>query len=293
MQLYECLSKSISKEGRQKISVWRDQYVIDGITSGACFLKVIIRESHIDTHATTSHIRTQLSSLDTYMMSINSDIEKFNIYVKTLIAELNARGEVTQDLLTNLFKGYKSAKDRKFVEYIEKKEEKYEEGDDIDPQQLMTQAANKYKIRKLRNTWAAPSPEEEKILALEAKIQKMEKSTKGKGKNESKKKDTGKSDSNKSDKKGEGKRRSKPDWMVKEPDDKSKPKKVDGKEYWWCPNHASYVRHKPSECKGIGFKPGKNAGNSERQKKNDSNSGKKQKLAKALEAIESDGNESE
>ena len=121
----------------------------------------------------------------------------------------------------------------------------------------------------------------------------MEKSMKGKGKNESKKKDTGKSDSNKGDKKGEGKRRSKPDWMVKEPDDKSKPKKVDGKEYWWCPNHASYICHKPLECKGIGFKPGKNAGNSERQKKNDTNSGKKQKLAKALEAIESDGNESE
>jgi hypothetical protein len=48
---------------------------------------------------------------------------KSNLHVQSLIEALNARGEMTTDLLTSLFKGYKAAKDEKFVEYIEKKEE--------------------------------------------------------------------------------------------------------------------------------------------------------------------------
>jgi hypothetical protein len=64
--LYQCLMRLISKEGKKKILIWQDEYHIDGNKSGTLLLKVIIRESHIDTNATTSNIRTKLSSLDTY-----------------------------------------------------------------------------------------------------------------------------------------------------------------------------------------------------------------------------------
>jgi hypothetical protein len=39
--------------------------------------------------------------------------------------------------------------------------------------------------------------------------------------------------------------------------------KVEGKDYHWCPNHNRWTRHRPSECKGIGFKaaPKKDQGN--------------------------------
>jgi len=33
--------------------------------------------------------------------------------------------------------------------------------------------------------------------------------------------------------------------------DKHKKKTVDKKDYWWCPNHNSWTRHKPSECRGV------------------------------------------
>jgi predicted deacetylase len=45
-----------------------------------------------------------------------------NLHVQSLIEALNARGETTTDLLTNLFKGYKAAKDEKFIKYIENQE---------------------------------------------------------------------------------------------------------------------------------------------------------------------------
>ncbi len=72
--------------------IWKDDYTIDEYKSGNLLLKVIIRESHIDTNATTSNIRTKLSSLDTYIHTIGQDITKFNGYVKLLIDSLQARG---------------------------------------------------------------------------------------------------------------------------------------------------------------------------------------------------------
>jgi len=112
--------------------------------------------------------------LDTYIKTVDSDIEKFNNYVKGLLRDLEARGETTQDLLSNLFKGYKAASDEKFVEYIQAKEDDYDDGDaTITATHLMEIAVNKYRTRLQANTWKAPTEAEEKIIALEAKLQMM------------------------------------------------------------------------------------------------------------------------
>jgi hypothetical protein len=50
---------------------------------------------------------------------------------------------------------------------------------------LMTLAANKYIILKGKNEWEAPSPEEEKILTLEAKISKTVRGNQSTGKSKS------------------------------------------------------------------------------------------------------------
>ena len=60
--LYKCLMKSISKEGKSKITIWKDQYHVNGMPSGNLLLKIIIRESHLDTNATISTIRTNLAA---------------------------------------------------------------------------------------------------------------------------------------------------------------------------------------------------------------------------------------
>jgi hypothetical protein len=76
------------------------------IPCGALLLKIIIKKAHVDTRATVSFIRTALSSMDTKMMALDSDISKFIAYVKTQVIALEARGETTTDLLINVFKGY-------------------------------------------------------------------------------------------------------------------------------------------------------------------------------------------
>jgi hypothetical protein len=85
--LYKCLMASLSSNAKKTVSLWSDQYRIgdDDACSGVALLKVIIRESHLDTNATTNQIRTKLSSLDTYITTIDSDIGRFNQYVKVLV----------------------------------------------------------------------------------------------------------------------------------------------------------------------------------------------------------------
>jgi hypothetical protein len=249
--LHQCLMNSISKEGKEKILIWEDEYHIDGYKSGTLLLKVIIRESHIDTNATTSNIRTKLSSLDTYIHTIGQDITKFNAYVKLLVGSLLARGETTQDLLTNLFKGYAECSDKEFVDYIKRKHEHYEEGTDIDPNDLMKLADTKYKIRKEAKTWNAPSAAEEKILALEAQIKGLKKAPgkKHEAKGVAKKGDKYKANPEK------------PAWFSLEPtgDALTKPRDWNGKPWYWCSAKTGgkcngvYRRHKPSTCEGLAF----------------------------------------
>jgi hypothetical protein len=89
-------------------------------------------------------------------------------WIVKLLEKLLFRGEETQDLLVNLFKGYKQCKDP--VDYIKKKEDFYEEGGDVTYQQWMDWAVNKFKARKENGTWCQRFSEEETIIALQAQV---------------------------------------------------------------------------------------------------------------------------
>ncbi len=285
--LFKCLMNSISKEGKNKILIWRQQYTVEEFSSGSLLLKIIIRESHLDTNATTSSIRTKLSNLDSYIMTIGSDITKFNGYVRLLIDSLAARGETSNDLLTNLFKGYESATDKTFVDYIRRKKERYEEGEDVTLDALMDQANSKYKLMKENATWNAPTDHEEKILARMSEVRNLQKSKKREKETPYKKEH--KSGSKQYPKEGR-KAVEKPLWFTKEPspEDIAKPKEWNGKTWYYCSPKTggkcagAYRIHKPSQCEGKAHKFAGKEG--EKRKADDSGNGeRKLKLAKAYE----------
>ena len=125
----------------------------NGQPDGLMLLKVIIRESDVDTQATAAFVRQQISSLDEYIGTEDSNIKKFNTQVKSLTRELEHRHQQSMDVLTNLFKGYNAASDKVFVEYIMIKEDEYEEGSPMTVDSLMNLATNKYKIRLCCDKW--------------------------------------------------------------------------------------------------------------------------------------------
>jgi len=88
----------------------------------------------------------QLTRLDEYMSKVGSDIKQFKQHVKLLVKGLSAHGNMTTDLLINLFKGYKKAKDQQFVKYIQNKENLCDKGTVITADALMTYALEKYKV---------------------------------------------------------------------------------------------------------------------------------------------------
>ena len=289
--MFKCLMNSISKEGKNKILIWKKQYSIANYSSGNLLLKIIIRESHLDTNATTASIRKKLSSLDTYILTIGCDITRFNGYVRLLIDSLAARGETTQDLLTNLFKGYQAASDKVFVSYIGRKLEKYEEGETITSEALMHLGNNKYKLLKGGGLWNAPSDEEEKILALQTEVKKLQKTTKVVPRKVDKSAKTDKS---------KAKSRSaleKPSWFFTEPteDDLKKPKFWNNRNWWFCSPKTGgkcdgkYRAHKPSECEGKAHV----FAQTKKRKPAEPDNERKLKLAKAYEAIKKGTEEEE
>lgn len=145
----------------------------NGKSVGISFLKVIIVESNVDTYTTTSFIRNQLQVLIQYMEDVLSDITNFNIHAKTLIKALRCCWQASNDLLTNLFKGYKVIADKTFVQYIEHKQEDHKEGILITPNTLMMMMSNEYKIKVRHRIWAKLSNNECQLLVLQLKFTKF------------------------------------------------------------------------------------------------------------------------
>eukprot|EP00978_Attheya_sp_CCMP212_P041918 scaffold246883_cov62-Attheya_sp.AAC.2 len=133
---------SISKEGKDTIHIWLSHYKVRNYVSGVLLLKVLIRESHLDTNAMTTSIRRQLlGELHVFLPTIGHGITKFNQHVQLLIKALTAWGDTINDLLSNLFKGYLAASDKVFVLYMTRKQEEYEEGKAYNPK-MITSLAN-------------------------------------------------------------------------------------------------------------------------------------------------------
>jgi hypothetical protein len=148
--------------------------VADGpIPAGPLLLKVIISKAHVDSRATITFIRTSLTLLDDKMIEVDSNIKVFNFFVKAQLRKLAARGETTQDLLINLFKGYKVADDAEFLDFIRRKENAYEEGHDVDTDNLMADAESKFDSRTMTGKWSAPTKEQGQILALTAQVEQL------------------------------------------------------------------------------------------------------------------------
>ena len=288
-QMYTFLSASLTDEAKAMVlSDFSDYTIItdDGtqVTNAPCFLKVLIRNTTVDTRSTVFHIRENLNNLEAKILEITYDIEVFNLYVTSQVEQLSACGETSSDLLINLFAAFLAVPDKKFVDYIEKQKDKYDEGEDISAKKLMQVALIKYKDRKRADVWQAPSAEEEQILALTAQIGEMQKAKSNATTNEKAKKPPGaKKDPSK--KKARTERfAEKYAWKLVPPaSGEPKTKDVNKKTYHFCPHHNDgaglWVIHHPNKC------------NHREEKINAPAKDKPMSLTKVLQAIQDENDE--
>jgi hypothetical protein len=242
--IFNCLRKSVSKEVLDIVYTEPDRYSFtvlnepEPLEDGLCFLKAIIDHTYTSTLANVGKARENLISLKEYMEALpDSNITEFNIYVKKQVATLAAGGFTTNELVTNLFKGYAHAKDKDFREWIKTKKRAYfEKTLTIHPNcmDFMKLAEDYYKDAVTAGEWLQPDDDQRTILALEAKINKLNSFH------------PQKRDPN------ARKRNAKDEWAWKNippKDGEPKKKKFKGKTYYWCKNHKQWTIHSPSECR--------------------------------------------
>jgi hypothetical protein len=176
--LYNCLRKSITDEVYALVTTEPECYVFEInheiLVDGPCFLAAIIDHTYTNTKANTEAARENLSSLAEYMESLaDSNVDKFHSYVKKQLETLAAGGETTNDLITNLFKGYSKVKDKTFREWVRQKKLTYKDGTySIDPNanDFMNLAKKHYQDALLAKEWMVLDEDQQTILALQTEI---------------------------------------------------------------------------------------------------------------------------
>jgi hypothetical protein len=251
----KCLMASLTEDAVAKIMLVEDEYHIAGEPSGNLLLRIIIRESSLDSNATATVIRTKLSTLEHYMPQVKSNIKEFNTYVKLQLKMLTARGETTNDLLVHLFAAYQKASDKNFREEAKRELKLYERGQAITPHQLMASMEQYWEVLVQKGEWDAPSDEEQQLMVMRAELEELRESKKAPAQDyKPKTAYKGKSKDSKSGRKYAPD----PDWLA----NNEKPSPIDkiaynrGSAWYWCSTETGgkcagcWRKHKPKDCKG-------------------------------------------
>jgi hypothetical protein len=246
----------LDERGHLRIVSEAESYTMGVTHSGIMLFKLLMRKANTDTRATASQLRENLTNLESYMSTIDWNIELFNQHVKVNCDGLTTRGESSDDLTVNLFKAYLCVTDRDFVRYMRNKKDACDDGDDFTVEQLLIMSLIKFQIIKDSGNCNSLSPEQEQIVALASEVTHL-KDHNLKLANNAKPSKT-KSSGKKPKQNGKGKKPSKKStdeekwaWnkiLPKEGEPRSKQMPDFGNIHHWCEDHQAWVVHTPASC---------------------------------------------
>ncbi len=126
----------------------------------------------IDSVATTQALRDNLQNLGVFAVTVKSDINKVNAEFDTNYSQLLVRGATLNNPIGILFEAYLLVPCYNFTKYISTKHNDYLDGNltGLTHQALMSMAKHKFDFIKTKRKWGAKSPDNEKIVAMTAKI---------------------------------------------------------------------------------------------------------------------------
>jgi hypothetical protein len=152
-QLCYGIANALDKRGHLCIVSEADSYTINKTDIGVLLSNLLVRKSNMDTQATASQLRAYLVNLDSYISTINSNIELFNQHVHINHDGLTARGGSSDYLITNSFKACLCVTVCNFSCYICNKKYEYYDGEDFSLDQLLTMFLVKFQILKDSRKW--------------------------------------------------------------------------------------------------------------------------------------------
>ena len=262
--MYQCLYNTLTPQMLNKMLLIEHEYTMpEGTKVAALFYKCIMGHACVDTEATISLTRQQLATLDQKMLTLDSNIMEFNIYVQEAKLKLAQYGATSEDLLVNLFRGYKAARDNAFNKFICDLERDYLYGErHLTADQLMTKAITAYQVEVDKSNWGALSADQQMIVAMQTELKSLKDSNLKL--DTRKKKDKGNGRGKHPREKGSGKKKTGSNQRDSDPKDayawklvapqsgQPTTKQWKGKTYHFCPNHnegkGKWVLHTLAEC---------------------------------------------
>eukprot|EP00956_Cyclotella_meneghiniana_P000598 scaffold658_cov52-Cyclotella_meneghiniana.AAC.1 len=154
------------------------------IIVAAALYKVIMKLTTLDTKITDKALRDIIQCLPAYCLQVHGDIDKVHTRFNNTYAQLKARGEDVSDKEALLFNTYAQVPDKDYRDYMKRqKDDYYDNAGDMKNATYLTimkKAAGKYNTMKqdATHTWGGPSEEDQKVIALEALLDKNLKLTK-------------------------------------------------------------------------------------------------------------------
>lgn len=250
-QLARCIVASLDQSTLLKLMLRSEDYTIATVEDGPCMLRALISVVSIETRATISCVREQLTKLPELMTEVKSNITEFNLIVAEHLDTLRAVDETCDDLLTYLFAAYQTASDGAFVRYIADKEGQWEDNTvDYTPEKFMQLAESNYKTRTAKKKWNEPSREEADLIALQATTARsmaeliaLQATVSGRGSGRGGRsggRGGGRGGRSQGRGRGSASRDNDTTWawkLVAPTGSQPKSKTVNGKDYVYCPNH--------------------------------------------------------
>jgi hypothetical protein len=250
MMCYQFLINSLTDKAKLQMLSEKDQYYINDVPSGICFLKAIIGRSSIDSTAKVGMLRKKIANLPNVIMGeYKGNIRTFNIYVAEQREQLLGRGKGVEELVTFLFDAYLNVPDDEFRRYIEVYRDRHDEGKPIDDETLMRVALNKYEVIQHRKDKSSEG--EERVMALVTKPSGNESSDSNFNELVLAIKDLQANLAKKENSPAKGKKKGRKlaEWKKVAPKaNESLTKESNGKTYHWCEHHRMWTIHTPGDC---------------------------------------------
>jgi hypothetical protein len=157
-KVYYCITHTLEERGHLRIVFDADSYTMHITHSGIMLFKLLMRKANMDTRATASQLHDNLTKLDSYMSTVDSNIESFNQHDKVNRDGITAHGESKYDLTIHIFKAYLCVMHRDFVYYMRNKKDSYDDGEDFSVEHLLTMSLIKFQILKDSGKWNSMCP---------------------------------------------------------------------------------------------------------------------------------------
>jgi hypothetical protein len=123
----------------------------------------------INSVATTKTLRSNLRELPTFCSTIKRDIELLHSYFDSNYTQIIACGATVDNPVNILFFAYMIVPCNNFRSYIKRKQYAYTDGTlTLTHKVLIMLATNKFNLLKQEGTWGAKSPDEDKIVVMQA-----------------------------------------------------------------------------------------------------------------------------